>query len=428
MVGGVTLSNEHIAWFGSKGIDAQFAMNNYGVRSVIDELLFPYPSGIIKYRVLPKKFRMDGPISLYYSPLAEMSETTMFIVEGESDCICLAQYVGPENVMAISGLNGWKPEYAARFKDYETVYIILDNDADYLKADKTWDLIRTGLGNKAKRITLPTEVKDVCEFFTNFTAEALSILVAEAKEGKTQFHYEALDLTAAPPEYDWLVSDWIARGDLCCVVGDSGIGKSWITMSLAVAIAEGHDEWLGMKLDPHNRAVYYIDEENPPDVIYKRLKGLGLSLEGAKNIRYISDAGVKLDKNARYVLDEAIAWNPALVVVDSLTRVHTGDENSVSDMSKVLNNALRPLARATGATCIVIHHNNKNGDPRGSSDIRASVDTMVNVSAIGDGGIIALRQTKSRRSERQREPLRCKIQDTAIGTGLFRLATGMVQF
>jgi hypothetical protein len=425
----MSLSEFHRGWFSEKGIDPQTATDGYGVHSKGDTICFPYGTSI-KYRTVntseTRSFRMDGPIHLFI-PTEGITGSTAFLCEGETDTICLAQYIEAP-VVGLSGLNGWKPQMAVCFKEVERVFVVLDNDLDYNKADKTWESVRQSLGPRALRIILPDDVKDICEFFERYTPEAFSTLIGDAKEGKNLYHYEALDLTKEPPPYDWLVDDWLAKGDLCMLAGDSGIGKSWITMSLTVAIAEGKGSWLGIPLDTDNRRVYYVDEENPRDVIYHRLAGLGLTESGAANIRYLSDVGIRLDRQSRYILDEAHAWNPSLIVLDSLTRIHSADENNAGEMSRIINDGVRPLARSTGASVIVIHHHNKSGMLRGSSDIMASVDFGISVARMGEHGDLALRQSKSRRTEKSREPLRCRIQDTENGTEVLRLTTGTVHF
>ena len=69
-----------------------------------------------------------------------------------------------------------------------------------------------------------------------------------------------------------------------------------------------------------------------------------------------------------------------MIIFDSLRRFHDRDENSATQMSKVLR-WLRRLARR-GATVVVIHHQDKSKtfNYRGSSDILAGVDVALALS------------------------------------------------
>ncbi len=63
-----------------------------------------------------------------------------------------------------------------------------------------------------------------------------------------------------------------------------------------------------------------------------------------------------------------------LVIADSLVSFFEGeeDENSAVDM-RALFNRCRALTKL-GATVIVIHHTNRNGEARGSSDFKPASD------------------------------------------------------
>jgi hypothetical protein len=77
----------------------------------------------------------------------------------------------------------------------------------------------------------------------------------------------------------------------------------------------------------------------------------------------------------------------ALVVVDSLSGFHGGDQNDAGEMRTFMHRCRR-LADL-GATVVVIHHDGKAEtakDYRGSSDFKAAIDTGFHVSNYGDSG------------------------------------------
>ena len=78
-----------------------------------------------------------------------------------------------------------------------------------------------------------------------------------------------------------------------------------------------------------------------------------------------------------------IAKDNTVLIFDSLKRFHTGEENSASDMCKIMG-ALRSLTR-NGASVIVLHHRGKSEHSyRGSSDILAGVDVCYTLSKEGE--------------------------------------------
>lgn len=382
----------------------------FGVEVDGNTASFPYPHGT-KHR------RHEGEERKFWSEpkgtklglfgIRNLGKSTMFLVEGETDTMRLWQELQDEGVedvgvVGIPGINAWEGDFAAHFAEAETVYVILDNDEDYktkARVDECWFQIRKTLGRKARRVELPAHTKDICEFFNEYPLDALRML---AQEESRTYHYQALDLKRFPGPVDWLVEDLIAKGDLTLLIGEPGVGKSWLSMALAVAAAERWTHWLGRTLHLDEPRVLYVDEENPEGLVLRRLKKLGLTEEGAENIRFLHRQGIRLDRKPELLLDEALDWGPSLIVLDSLTRMHTGDENNAGEVAKLFNDGINPLARETGATVLLLHHVTKTESSssfaraRGSGDISASVDTGLDVRGTDLQGGFTLGMYKSR--------------------------------
>jgi len=410
-------------WFAyNKGITEE-TLEAFGIRSDDDYewVVFPFPNGDKKRYIGPGDRRFTSVkgvrLGMFHGPLDEWKNC--FLVEGETDTMRLWQE-GVKNTYGIPGAYLLGDADADILRKYETVYVVLDNDADYntaSKIDKAWTTIRGKLGTKAKRITLPDDVKDIVEFFDSYTLDTFKTIMNEAGSGT--YSYDALNLSAPPPEYEWLVDGVIARGDTTLLVGEPNVGKSWISLSLAVAMANGDDTWIKWNMNHHGR-VLYVDEENPHDVVYHRLRQLGL--KNYDNIRYLHRQGVRLDRRFDRFLDEAITYQPQLIVLDSLTRLHTQDENSAGAMAKLFNDSINVLTNETGAAVIVLHHTNKSDSnssytkTRGSSDIGAAVDCGLEARAEAPGRF-GLVHFKSRRRQAG-EVTHIEIRDTETGVAL----------
>jgi hypothetical protein len=392
-----------------------------------NEAILPYPHGN-KSRV----HRPDGTrdffwtkgtkVGLYEAPRAADADQA-FLVEGETDAMRLWQELGDNHRAAVYGLPGietWNDAMADALDPYQKVWTILDNDPGYdvtARVDNAWRNIRFDLGVRARRVRLPKEVKDVCQFFDAYDLESLRMIMETTPLSKSKFR--PLDLTAEPPEVRWVVQDMFCRGDIHLLIGEPGIGKSWLTMDLTTAVAGNRPEFLGHPIAEHGR-VFYLDEENPADLVYSRFTKLGMDKEAAKNIRYINNFGIRLDKgDADSVIEEALDFEPILIVLDSLTRFHTEDENHAGAMAGLFHHAIKPLARETGAAVVLIHHANKTESnssyrrSRGSGDITASVDCGFDVREIGESAL-AIANFKSRR-QAQGNTLYASIVDVADG-------------
>ena len=324
---------------------------------------------------------------------AEARNPQVFLVEGETDTMRLWQevYGSGVGVVGLSGIEAWRDEFAELFEGTEKVFVVLDNDKDYnvtARVDNAYRDIRASLGRKVQRVKLPRDVKDVCEFFQYYDLDTLRLLCQH--RGLSESRFKVLDLTSEPPPVRWLVDGLMCRGDVHLLMGDPNLGKSWLTMDLAVAIASGRGEWIGRPVLESGR-ILYIDEENPEDLVYDRLIKLGLTRESAKNIRYINNEGIRLDRSVDDLIDEALDFDPVLIVIDAMRRIHTGDENSAGEMNKLFNDSIKPLARDTGAAVLMIHHSNKSDTnssfkrTAGSNDIGAGVDWGFDVRGVARG-------------------------------------------
>lgn len=399
------LLESHKNWFESeRGITGE-TLEFFHVESSSDDwVTLPYATGE-RYRKMgdgKREFRYStgAKVCLFQPPITP-AEKWAFLCEGETDTMRLWQE-GYHSVFGLPGFNAFKPETLKRLHDYERVFVVLDNDQDYnvrTTVDGAWGKIRGILGSKARRIVLPDDVKDICEFFESYSNDTFKSIVRESLHGS--FHYKPLDLSVPPPEYNWLVKGLICQGDTTLIVGEPNVGKSWISLSLAVAMADGHTSWLGHEVNNHGK-VLYIDEENPHDVVYHRLHQLGAS--GFDNLRYLHRQGVRLDRNFDKLLDEAIAFEPKMIVLDSLTRFHTKDENNAGEMAALFNDSINVLCRETGAAVIILHHTNKSESTssyvrtRGSSDIGAAIDCGIEARKTGANSF-NLVHFKSRRTQ-----------------------------
>ena len=135
----------------------------------------------------------------------------------------------------------------------------------------------------------------------------------------------------------------------------------------------------------------YLDRENPLEPIRDRL----LVLFGGR--LQFSTLGIMVLRSAAYDRGSALlefARQEPVLIVDSMIRFHTADENSATQMAPVMA-ALRELATA-GASVVVLHHKPKSETSlyRGSSDIVAGADAAF--SLVKRDELLELRTIKNR--------------------------------
>lgn len=415
------ISPDAARWFESRrGIKTE-TLEAFGVESDGEAVVFPYGEAR-KFRKgfekEDRKFWWQPPTAAGQAPFLPpgfLPGEHMLLLEGETDTMAAWQAASASwktAIVGLSGLNAWKDRYAEElFGQAKKVFVVFDNDDPYGPAkeqgDKAWQQIRSALGRKARRVTLPQGIEDVAEFFQTYDWQAFRVLLKRADEPKR--HYRRLDLSQPVPPTDWLVEDLLVRGEATVLAGDGGVGKSFFTQALALAVAGAEDKFLDLPLKRSGR-VLYVDEEQSAQLALQRLHALGMQPQHHENIEYLWYAGVDLLHEPELLLEEALELEPEIIIVDSLSRVALGtEENSNTEMTKLMRAGVIPLARESGAAVLVTHHTDKEGrGPRGASSIRNAADQVLTMkereNRKGDKtGEIAIYASKPRRQTKSIE-------------------------
>jgi hypothetical protein len=206
-------------------------------------------------------------------------------------------------------------------------------------------------------------------------------------------------------EQEWVAKSLIPRGGVTVLSGNPGDFKTWLTIHTAICVARGSrvfDVFETMK-----GGVLVIDEEDHIRLLQKRLRLLGAV--GEDDIHYISQGQIKLDtvESLNSVISVVKEKNIRLVILDSLVRIHSQDENDAKSMAKVFGYIQQIVA--AGASVLLTHHHRKQvgfapsnagQSMRGSSDILASVDCHISVKKKPDEtNRLVIHQSKLRQDE-----------------------------
>lgn len=185
------------------------------------------------------------------------------------------------------------------------------------------------------------------------------------------------------PEQEYIVDRLIPDGSITILSGQSRSFKTYTLLEIALSVAKA--EPLFGQFKTQKTGVLIIDEENGERLLQKRLRQLGKEMIDLPI--YISSwSGFHLDDgHINSVLEFCETNKIGFIIIDALIRVHSADENSAREMSKVFLH-LRSFTKANIAV-LVTQHNRKAGtnyggganEMRGSSDILAAVDSHIGV-------------------------------------------------
>lgn len=188
-----------------------------------------------------------------------------------------------------------------------------------------------------------------------------------------------LSLTAVdtlPEEPEWLIHRLLAEGYLTLLAGMPGVGKSYLSYSMALSIASGAP-FLGKAV--RQGPVLYFDEENGEDAhhyVRELLRGMGRSArEIAPHFHwYLDELGAHtLESRYEKMRDIARATKPRLIVIDTATKaLGIKDENDNAEASRHIE-YLGQVRRAAGKRCTLVLLKHARVDPlSGERSIRGA--------------------------------------------------------
>lgn len=188
----------------------------------------------------------------------------------------------------------------------------------------------------------------------------------------------ALNMVSAfendPPEIDFIWPGFRA-GSVGSLIGPGGAGKSFWALQAAMAVACGAEgDLVGVK-PRHTGKVVYISCEDPEIILIHRVHAIGKFLSPLAREIIAENMLIEPIMGRRFNImnDYDLAWlidyskDARLIVLDTLSRIHTLDENDNSHMANVVN-ALECVTTQTGAAVLFLHHVNKSSVRDGQAD------------------------------------------------------------
>jgi energy-coupling factor transporter ATP-binding protein EcfA2 len=209
-----------------------------------------------------------------------------------------------------------------------------------------------------------TDKFELEEDFSHLTDEKDEYLPEDPKELSLSRSWENISEQHYSTKWDW--NQWIARGYLTMVVGMSGIGKSNLLLRICGCYTNGWDWPDGSKYIGKKCFVLWCEGEAAQSLNLTRAKNMGLDI--SRILTPFSDPFIDFDmekvQHNRALSNLAHHKEVGLIVLDSYSGIHAGDENS-SDMNRNIYFLAR-LTRDTQKSCILSHHLRKKGQFEGN--------------------------------------------------------------
>jgi hypothetical protein len=185
---------------------------------------------------------------------------------------------------------------------------------------------------------------------------------------------------------EMIVDPFIPSSSLSMIFGPRGAGKTWVSMSLAMAIANGENFLAYAVGEP--RVVLFIDGEMALADLQDRVRKLSptpppnlLILPSERLFQAARPINLHSPDDQQAILDlldvlEREGCRPEVIIFDNLSSLSGGvDENDNSALDQLLRWLIG--LRHTGMAVILVHHAGKNGTQRGASRREDLLETVI---------------------------------------------------
>lgn len=190
----------------------------------------------------------------------------------------------------------------------------------------------------------------------------------------------------------WLLESLLPVSGKMLIYSQPKLGKSYLAIQLAQALSGASPDWMGFPVRKTGK-VFYLQLDTPPSTWadrFKRIQEHGIKLND--NIiladeltigQYFYPFDILQPSHMEFLATVIKPYKPDCVIIDTLRKVHSGEENSSTYMSQVISN----LRKATlPAALVIISHDKKPSadqdkdimyDHRGSGGVVGEMDAII---------------------------------------------------
>jgi len=196
---------------------------------------------------------------------------------------------------------------------------------------------------------------------------------------------EFLEREIAPREF--ILSPIIPTQGLVMIYAPRGIGKTFVSLSVACSVASGASMFGGKWKSPNARKVLFVDGEMPASVLQERfasiIAGMETDFDCSENLKVITqdlqESGItdlSTTCGQRYI--EEHLEGVELLILDNLSSLCRSGRENESESWLPLQEWLLSLRRKK-ISVLIVHHAGKNGSQRGNSKKEDLLDTVVSL-------------------------------------------------
>jgi hypothetical protein len=180
------------------------------------------------------------------------------------------------------------------------------------------------------------------------------------------------------PKTHWIIDGLFENETINMISAAPNNYKSWLTIDIAVSLAKGMPLF-GVYMVNEPQTVWIINEEDTKNGIQERMGIISKEWPTLPIYFSIQNQFILDDESVDELILSALARQVTFIIFDSLRSIHVAEENSATEMQKVMNQ-IKKITFA-GITVLFTHHHRKKSmfrgsgaeDSRGSNAVNAAV-------------------------------------------------------
>lgn len=204
---------------------------------------------------------------------------------------------------------------------------------------------------------------------------------------------------------EWIIPG-LRAGQVGLITAPGGTGKSFLLLQIAMSVASGQTLIPGLEVKSAGAVCLLNFEDDSFDI---RQRGNAilrhfLDLDPSPENLYVASMSghtLSLLDGRGEINEEDVLWlkeqcdGMRLLILDPLSHCHCADENSASQMSKLIQ-VLKGIGRETGTGIMISHHTGKAAALNGLGDIQQSARGS---SALVDASRVVMTLTRPKTGE-----------------------------
>lgn len=322
------------------------------------------------------------------------SRKTLLIVEGESDALTCWYAMPAVDCIGVPGANGWQAEWWGYLDGYKQMIVWQEPDGGgeafvaKIQATCPGELV------EKVKILQPDKVKDPSDLWIQVGGDEARFVEAikaiprvpisdwepPAKGEQHESHLICLE-DVEPQAVQWLWKPYIPIGKITLMVGDPGIGKSYLSLVIATAVSQGRGAY-GLERAELGKVLIWSAEDDLSDTLRPRLDVLGANCRlifAQPNLLAFTPSELSgtagYEKGLEQLEADLNCVKPSLCIIDPFAAfVNAGLNSHAASHMRAISKRIAALAEQFHCAILVVAHLNKSQSTNALYRISGSVD------------------------------------------------------